>query len=383
MILNKKIIILSFNLIIYLLINYLLINFLIYNYWMEGIIFYDFKIFTYFYGSLDGLSLLLLWLISLIFCLSFIVIWYDLYFNFYSFYLSILFIFLIFLFSTTNLLIFYIFFEAVLIPMFLIIGFLGSRFRKITAAYRFFLYTFLGSIFFVLVLFIFLFNYGTLDFFRLLNLFSFSIEFTRLFWLLSFFTFAVKMPLFPFHTWLPEAHSEAPTVGSIILASLLLKMGPYGLIKFVNFLFLEGLYFFRPLIYMFCLISFYYTSITAIRQLDIKRIIAYSSIGHMALVLLGLLMYNIEGYFGAIILLISHGFVSAGLFLVIGFIYERYKTRNLLYFGGLLQLNPKIGFVIFFFLIANMGYPLTLNFISEIYILIATFTINKPAETNP
>ena len=157
-----------------------------------------------------------------------------------------------------------------------------------------------------------------------------NIGYVKFFWFCFFFTFAVKIPLFPFHSWLPEAHTEAPTVGSILLAGILLKLGPYGLLRFVNFLFFEGAIYYRPLVYFMCLLEFIYTSIIAIRQIDLKKIIAYSSIGHMALCSVRIYTFTFEGFLGAIFLMISHGFISSGLFFLVGCLYERYKTRLLI-----------------------------------------------------
>jgi NADH:ubiquinone oxidoreductase subunit 4 (subunit M) len=181
--------------------------------------------------------------------------------------------------------------------------------------------------------------------------YSFSIEYQLIGWLFLFLAFAVKVPVYPFHIWLPEAHVEAPTVGSILLAGILLKLGPYGIIKFSNLLFPFGLYYYRPLVILLCLLGIYYTSLIAIRQIDIKKIIAYSSVGHMALIVLVCVIGNYEGLLGGFLLLIAHGFVSAGLFLLIGLVYDRYGTRLIYYYNGLIMYNIKLVYFFFFLLL--------------------------------
>lgn len=335
-----------------------------------------FQNFEYFF-IFDTLSLLLMFLTVILYLVCLLVIWnVTYYFKFLHILLYLVVLFVLLSFMTFDLLLFYIFFEIILIPMLLIIGIWGSRDRKLTAAFRFFLYTVIGSIFFLAVIVYLYVVFGTTDLYKLLFVLDLSPLLQKLFWFFTFFAFAVKIPLFPLHTWLPEAHAEAPTVGSIILAGILLKLGPYGLIRFSNLLFPYGLVYFKPLVLFFSLLSIYYTSITAIRQLDIKKVVAYSSIGHMALILIGICVNTLEGFVGAFTLLLAHGFVSGGLFLLIGCIYERYKTRFILYYNGLVQMNPKIGVFFFFFLLGNMAFPGTLNFVSEILILIGLMDFN-------
>lgn len=181
--------------------------------------------------------------------------------------------------------------------------------------------------------------------------------------------FAIKIPMFPFHIWLPEAHVEAPTIGSVILASLLLKLGGYGFIRFTIPMFPEATEFFRPLIFTLCIISILYASLTTIRQIDLKRIIAYSSIAHMNIIVLGLFSNNQQGIDGAIYLMIAHGITSSALFFCVGILYDRYHTRLLMYYGGLVQVMPIFSTFFLIFTLANMGFPGTCNFIGELLVL--------------
>lgn len=297
--------------------------------------------------------------------------------------------FLLFLtFTTKNLVFFYIFFEAILIPMFYLILVWGSRSRKIKAAFYLFMYTALGSIFFFISFTLLYYEYMTvvltkpfIFYLRLLQT-SELIEFYQLdlfrqliIWVGLFITFAIKIPIFPFHIWLPEAHVEAPTVGSVILASLLLKIGGYGIIKFL-LVFEIATNYMQPLVYCMCLISVIYASFSALRQIDIKKIIAYSSIAHMNFAVLALLSLTVDGFYGAVLLMLGHGIVAGALFLLIGVLYERYHSRNLFYYGGLTLVMPLASSLFFFFIISNFSFPGTANFIAEILILKAIFQIN-------
>ena len=287
-------------------------------------------------------------------------------------------ILLILVFSVSDLLLFYVFFESVLIPMFIIIGIWGSRERKIRAAYMFFLYTLFGSVIMLLgIAYVYL-VVGTVDYETLLN-YSFSDFEQKLLWLSFFASFASKIPMLPVHIWLPEAHVEAPTAGSVILAGILLKLGSYGFLRFSLPLFPIASFYFTPLIFTLSILGVVYTSFTAIRQTDLKRIIAYTSVAHMNLVVMGIFSFNVIGLEGAIIQSLSHGFVSSALFLLIGVIYDRYHTRMVKYYSGLVYVMPL--FITFFliFSMANIALPGTSSFIGEFLILIGIFKINITA----
>jgi len=283
--------------------------------------------------------------------------------------------FLIGVFSILDLLLFYVFFESVLIPMFLIIGIWGSRERKIRAAFFFFLYTLLGSVFMLLSILYIYFQIGTTEYEVLLS-FSFSKIEQKILWLTFFFSFASKIPMLPVHLWLPEAHVEAPTAGSVILAGVLLKLGTYGFIRFSLPLFPEACFYFSPFVYSLSAVGIIYTSFTAIRQTDFKRIIAYTSIAHMNLVMLGIFSFNIIGIEGALLQSLSHGFVASALFLIIGVVYDRHHSRMVKYYGGLVHVMPLYIFIFLFFTMANIGLPGTSSFVGEFLILTGSFKVN-------
>lgn len=293
----------------------------------------------------------------------------------FLFLLAVLHFSLINTFSSTNILFFFVFFEFTLIPMFLLILFWGSRQRKLHAAFLFFFFTVLGS---ALLLVGILYLYKLCDTFQIyaISLIHLDYKYQLILCSLFFLGFAVKIPVVPFHIWLPEAHVEAPTSGSIILAGLLLKIGTFGMLRFMLPHLNEAILTFRPLIFTLALISIYYASFMALTQVDLKKIIAYSSISHMGFVLLGLFSLNYYGIIGSIYIMFSHGLVSSALFYIIGTLYDRYKTKNILEYGGLASTMPL--FSVFFFLLtlANISFPLTSNFSAEIITLLGVTEVN-------
>jgi NADH-quinone oxidoreductase subunit M len=327
--------------------------------------------------GIDGISLFFIILTTLLIPLCLLVSWKSIEINLKEFLLAFLLMefFLIGVFCILDLLLFYIFFESVLIPMFLIIGVWGSRERKIRAAFFFFLYTLLGSVLMLLSVLYIYYRVGTTDY-EILLAFSFAELEQKLLWMAFFASFATKIPMVPVHLWLPEAHVEAPTSGSVILAGILLKLGTYGFIRFSFPLFSKACFYFTPVVYAIAVIGIVYTSLTAIRQSDFKRIIAYTSVAHMNLVMIGLFSFNIIGIEGAILQSLSHGFVASALFLVIGVVYERHHTRMVKYYGGLVHVMPLYIFIFLFFTMSNIGLPGTGSFVGEFLILAGSFKSN-------
>lgn len=288
----------------------------------------------------------------------------------YSLYvIFILFInfFSILVFIILDIFLFYIAFEAVLIPMYFLIAFFGSRNKKILANYLFILYTLFGSLF-LLAAIIFLFAIsGTTDYLSLLS-FSINPKYQYLLFIAFFIAFAVKLPIAPFHIWLPVVHTESPTGGSVILAAILLKLGTYGFIRFSIPLFPLAAKFFSPFIITLALISVFYAAISALSLIDLKQVIAYSSIVHMNLSLIGLFSNDPLGIIGAFFYSITHGLIASALFFLVGALYERFHTRTLKYFRGLVLFMPILVFLFFFFSIANLSFPSTPGFIPELFI---------------
>ena len=327
--------------------------------------------------GVDGISLFFILLTTILIPICLLASWNSIGYNLKEFLIAFLFLdfLLIGVFCVLDVLFFYIFFESGLIPMFLIVGIWGSRDRKILAAYYFFLYTLLGSVLMLIATLYILEQVGTTDY-EILLTFSFSEIEQKFLWFAFFLSFASKVPMIPLHLWLPEAHVEAPTAGSVILAGVLLKLGTYGFIRFSLPLFPQASFFFTPLVYTMAAIGVVYASFTAIRQTDFKRIIAYTSVAHMNFVMLGIYSFNTIGIEGAIFQSLSHGFVASALFLTIGVVYDRYRTRLVQYYGGLASTMPIYIFIFLFFTMANIGLPGTSSFIGEFLILVGSFKVN-------
>ena len=327
--------------------------------------------------GIDGISLFFVLLTTLLIPLCLLVSWKSIKINLKEFLIAFLIMefFLIGVFCILDLLLFYIFFESVLIPMYLIVGIWGSRERKIRAAYFFFLYTLLGSVLMLLSILYIYYQVGTTDY-EVLMTFSFSDSEQKVLWLSFFASFATKIPMIPVHLWLPEAHVEAPTAGSVILAGVLLKLGTYGFVRFSFPLFAKACFYFAPFVYSLSVIGIIYTSFTAIRQTDFKRIIAYTSVAHMNLVMVGLFSFNTVGVEGAILQSLSHGFVASALFLSIGVVYDRHHTRMVKYYGGLVHTMPLYVSIFLFFTMSNIGLPGTGSFVGEFLILTGSFKVN-------
>ena len=283
--------------------------------------------------------------------------------------------FMIGVFCTLDLVLFYVFFEAGLIPMFLIVGVWGGD-NRVYAAYKLFLYTLLGS---VLMLVAMLYMYGQAGTTDIPTLMNYDFDAQAQIWLfLAFFaSFAVKMPMWPVHTWLPDAHVQAPTAGSVILAGILLKMGGYGFLRFSLPMVPVGSEELAWLIYALSCIAIIYTSLVALRQTDMKKLIAYSSIAHMGFVTLGIFAFNVQGIEGSIIVMLAHGFVASALFLCVGVVYDRLHTRDIDRYGGLVNIMPRYALVFMFFTMASVGLPGTANFVGEVLVLVGIFKVSS------
>jgi len=283
--------------------------------------------------------------------------------------------FMVGMFCALDLALFYVFFEGVLIPMFLIIGVWGGK-RRVYAAFKFFLYTLLGSVLMLLAIIAIYWQAGTSDLPTAIEKLQLSFQWQFWLWLAFFASFAVKVPMWPVHTWLPDAHVEAPTAGSVILAGVLLKMGGYGFIRYSVTLFPEATQYFAPLVFGLSVVAVIYTSLVALVQEDMKKLIAYSSVAHMGLVTIGIYIMNMQGVQGSIFQMLSHGIVSAALFLCVGVVYDRMHTREIAAYGGLVHRMPRYAFVFMFFTLASVGLPGLSGFVGEFLVLLGAFKAN-------
>ena len=333
--------------------------------WINGFI--KFKL------GIDGISILFIVLtafitpICIISCISSVIT------RLKEFLISILILetFMIGVFCSLDLVIFYLFFEAGLIPMFLIIGVWGGP-RRVYSAFKFFLYTLLGSVLMLVAIIAIYWITGTTDVTQIYEI-KIPKEYQNLLWLAFFSSFAVKMPMWPVHTWLPDAHVEAPTAGSVILAAILLKMAGYGFIRFSIGMFPYGSAYFTPLIFILSIIAIIYTSLVALMQDDMKKLIAYSSVGHMGFVTLGIFTFTQQGIEGSMFQMLSHGLVSAALFLCVGVLYDRMRSRKISDYGGVVNYLPKFSLLFIVFALSALGLPGTSGFIGEFLVLVGAF----------
>jgi len=333
--------------------------------WIEGFI--NYKV------GIDGISILFIILTTFVTPLCIISVNSTTTYRLKEFLIAILIMetLMIGVFCSLDLVIFYLFFEGGLIPMFLIIGIWGGN-RRVYSAFKFFLFTLVGSVLMLVAIITIYWISGTTDVEKLYEL-GIQENYQKLLWLAFFSSFAVKTPMWPAHTWLPDAHVEAPTAGSVLLAAVLLKMAGYGFIRFSVGLFPIASLYFVPLVYILSLIAIIYTSLVALMQEDMKKLIAYSSVAHMGFVTLGIFTFTHQGIEGSIFQMISHGLISAALFLSVGVVYDRLKTRQIKDFSGLVNIMPKYAIMLMIFTLGALGLPGTSGFIGEFLVLMGTF----------
>ena len=333
--------------------------------WLIGLI--NYKV------GVDGISILFILLTTFIIPLCIISVNHTIKHRNKEFLIAILLMesLMIGVFCSLDLVIFYLFFEGGLIPMFLIIGIWGGQ-RRVYSAFKFFLYTLLGSVLMLIAIISIYWITGTTDFVEIYNQ-GINFKYQKLLWLAFFSSFAVKTPMWPVHTWLPDAHVEAPTAGSVILAAILLKMAGYGFIRFSLGLFPNASEYFVPLVFFLSLVAIIYTSLVALMQEDMKKLIAYSSVAHMGFVTLGIFTFTQQGIEGSIYQMISHGLISAALFFCVGVLYDRMHTRLINQYGGIVSIMPRFAILFMIFTLGAVGLPGTTGFVGEFLILIGVF----------
>jgi NADH-quinone oxidoreductase subunit M len=339
----------------------------------------------YYFLGIDGISLFLVLLTTFLSVISVIACWADIQDKVKEFMICLLFLEtgMIGVFVALDLFLFYVFWEVMLIPMYLLIGIWGNPKRRVYAAVKFFIYTMVGSVLMLVAILVLYFSHGAqtgVYTFDLLELYRFSLPYPVQFWLFLAFglAFAIKVPMFPFHTWLPDAHTEAPTVGSVLLAAVLLKMGTYGFLRFSIPLFPQAAHAMVPLISILALIGIVYGALVCLVQKDLKRLIAFSSVSHLGFVMLGLFTFNLQGIEGGILQMLNHGFSTGALFLLVGMIYERRHTRLIEDFGGLWKAMPVYSAFFMLVTLSSIGLPGLNGFVGEFLILLGTFQVNRP-----
>jgi NADH-quinone oxidoreductase subunit M len=340
--------------------------------WMEG---YN----IYYYLGIDGISLFFVLLTTFLVPICIIVSWNSIKKRLRDYMLLFLLLesLVIGAFTALDLILFYLFFEAVLIPMFFIIGIWGGD-NRVYASYKFFLYTLFGSLFFLLgVIYIYL-QSGTTDIIELQYVLpTYEMTAQKMLWLAFFTSFAIKVPMWPLHTWLPDAHVQAPTAGSVILAGILLKLGGYGFLRFSLPMLPDASHYYSNMVMILSIIAVIYTSLVALMQEDMKKLIAYSSVAHMGYVTAGIFSFKTQGVEGAVFQMISHGLVSAALFLCVGVLYDRMKTKEIAFYNGLTSKMPAFAVVFMIFTLASAGLPGTAGFVGEFMVLLGVFSVNK------
>jgi NADH-quinone oxidoreductase subunit M len=327
--------------------------------------------------GIDGISLFFVLLSTLLTPICILASWESIQVRVKEYMIAFLVLetFMVGMFCALDLALFYVFFEGVLIPMFLIIGVWGGK-RRVYAAFKFFLYTLLGSVLMLLAIIAIYWQVGTTDLPTAMEKLDLPFAWQCWLWLAFFASFAVKVPMWPVHTWLPDAHVEAPTAGSVILAGVLLKMGGYGFLRFSIPLLPEASQYFAPLVFGLSIVAVIYTSLVALVQEDMKKLIAYSSVAHMGFVTIGAFIMNMQSVQGSIFQMLSHGIVSAALFLCVGVVYDRMHTREIAAYGGLVHRMPRYAFTFMFFTLASVGLPGLSGFVGEFLVLVGAFKAN-------